>query len=121
MYLVENQGDPFHNYENAVEKGSFRFGDVLWYLLITASTVGYGDYYPQTDIGKIFGILVIACNYYATCPPPYLLFIFLVGVGGFAAMVPELATLLASGSKYGGQYKVGGGKGAFLEIFTFFH
>ena len=64
MYLVENQGDPFHNYENAVEKGSFRFGDVLWYLLITASTVGYGDYYPQTDIGKIFGILVIACNYY---------------------------------------------------------
>ena len=64
IYLLENQGDSFHNYENAVEKGSFRFGDVLWYLLITASTVGYGDYYPQTDIGKIFGILVIACNYY---------------------------------------------------------
>ena len=32
--------------------------------------------------------------------------VFLVGVGGFAAMVPELATLLSSGSKYGGRYKV---------------
>ena len=27
-------------------------------------------------------------------------------------MVPELATLLASGSKYGGQYQVGGGVGS---------
>ena len=27
-------------------------------------------------------------------------------MGGFAAMVPELATLLGSGGKYGGRYKV---------------
>ena len=78
MYLVENQGDPFHDYENAVEKGSFRFADVLWYLVITASTVGYGDYFPQTDIGKIFGILVIACKYCIPARPPCLtLFPFL--------------------------------------------
>lgn len=35
IYLLENQGDPFHNYSNAREKGEFRFADVLWYLIIT--------------------------------------------------------------------------------------
>ena len=25
IYLLENQGDPFHDYENAREKGEFRF------------------------------------------------------------------------------------------------
>ena len=64
IYLLENQGDPFHNYENAREKGEFRFADVLWFLMITASTVGYGDYFPVTDLGKIFGIFFISSKKY---------------------------------------------------------
>ena len=60
IYLLENQGDPFHDYTNAREKGEFRFADILWYLIITASTIGYGDYFPVTDLGKIFAIFYIS-------------------------------------------------------------
>ena len=62
IYLLENQGDFFHDYENAVDKGGFRFVDSLWYLMITASTVGYGDFFPVTDFGKCFAILFISSN-----------------------------------------------------------
>ena len=63
LYLLENQGDPFHDYENARDKGSFRFGDVIWFLIITASTVGYGDYFPVTDLGKIFGVFYLGSRF----------------------------------------------------------
>ena len=60
IYLLENQGDPFHHYENARPAGEFRYVDAIWFLLITASTVGYGDFFPVTDLGKIFGIFYLA-------------------------------------------------------------
>ena len=62
IYLLENQGDPFHDYENARPAGEFRYVDAIWFLLITASTVGYGDFFPLTDLGKIFGIFYLARN-----------------------------------------------------------
>jgi voltage-gated potassium channel len=33
--------------------------DAFWYTLVTASTVGYGDVTPATEIGKVFGISVV--------------------------------------------------------------
>ena len=63
IYLLENQGDFFHDYTNAREYGEFRFADILWYLIITASTIGYGDYFPVTDLGKIFGIFYISSKF----------------------------------------------------------
>lgn len=35
------------------------FGDGIWYLLVTVSTIGYGDYFPISPIGKIVGIVFI--------------------------------------------------------------
>lgn len=31
------------------------FSDAYWYMIITLTTVGYGDYYPSTGFGKLIG------------------------------------------------------------------
>lgn len=33
--------------------------DALWFSIVTLTTVGYGDSYPITPVGKIFGLLFI--------------------------------------------------------------
>ena len=33
--------------------------DGVWWAIITASTIGYGDYVPSTIAGRIFGILLV--------------------------------------------------------------
>lgn len=35
------------------------FTDALWYSLVTISTVGYGDLYPVTPVGRILGVVFI--------------------------------------------------------------
>jgi voltage-gated potassium channel len=33
--------------------------DALWYLVVTISTIGYGDRYPTTNLGRIIGTVVL--------------------------------------------------------------
>ena len=35
------------------------FSDAIWYSIVTLTTVGYGDFFPVTVIGKILGLTVI--------------------------------------------------------------
>jgi len=56
--------------------------DALWYVIVTISTVGYGDKYPVTNGGRMVGTLII-----------------IVGVGIFGTFTGYLANLFLSPSK----------------------
>lgn len=43
----------YHNIEH------FSYLDALYFCVITLTTVGYGDLYPTTDLGKMFTILYV--------------------------------------------------------------
>jgi Ion transport protein len=56
--------------------------DALWYVIVTISTVGYGDQYPVTNGGRFFGS-----------------FIIVIGVGIFGTFTGYLANLFLAPSK----------------------
>jgi voltage-gated potassium channel len=56
--------------------------DAVWYVIVTISTVGYGDRYPTTGTGRIIGALII-----------------LVGVGIFGTFTGFLANFFLSPAK----------------------
>ena len=41
----------------------FRYWDTVYWLIITASTIGYGDYFPTTDLAKIFMIFYLSGHF----------------------------------------------------------
>src|SRR5262249_55269954 len=53
--------------------------DACWYVIVTISTVGYGDKYPVTNAGRILGSIIIV-----------------VGVGIFGTFTGYLATTFLS-------------------------
>ncbi len=50
IFLIEHS-DPNSNIKT--------FTDAIWYTIVTLTTVGYGDYYPVTNGGKILGLFII--------------------------------------------------------------
>ena len=46
--------------ESRAENGNIKnASDALWYSLVTMSTVGYGDRFPVTNLGRIIGSIII--------------------------------------------------------------
>ena len=59
--------------------------DAVWYVIVTMSTVGYGDFYPVTGLGHLIGGLIIV-----------------VGVGVFGTLTGFLANAFLSPSAASG-------------------
>jgi len=56
--------------------------DALWYTIVTIATVGYGDTFPVTNLGRLLGAMII-----------------IVGVGIFGTFTGYLANLFLGPSK----------------------
>jgi voltage-gated potassium channel len=54
-------------------------GDALWWALVTLTTVGYGDYYPTTVMGRIAAV-----------------FVMVLGVGIIGSLASIMASVLVS-------------------------
>jgi voltage-gated potassium channel len=52
-------------------------GDALWWAIVTITTVGYGDFYPVTTLGRLTGV-----------------FVMFAGVGIIGALASILASIL---------------------------
>ncbi|XP_055381112.1 calcium-activated potassium channel slowpoke isoform X27 [Condylostylus longicornis] len=89
IHLLENSGDPF-DFKNPHQ---LSYWTCVYFLIVTMSTVGYGDVYCETVLGRTF-----------------LVFFLLVGLAMFASSIPEIIELVGSGSKYGGELKREHGK-----------
>jgi voltage-gated potassium channel len=46
-------------FEHGTNQGFRSLGDVIWWTIVTASTVGYGDKVPETSGGRVIAILVV--------------------------------------------------------------
>ncbi|XP_042209893.1 calcium-activated potassium channel slowpoke-like isoform X33 [Homarus americanus] len=84
IHLLENSGDPLE-FENAQP---LSYWTCVYFLIVTMSTVGYGDVYCHTVFGRTF-----------------LVFFLLVGLAVFASWIPEITEIVGNRSKYGGEYK----------------
>ncbi|XP_018377729.1 PREDICTED: calcium-activated potassium channel slowpoke isoform X12 [Trachymyrmex cornetzi] len=84
IHLLENSGDPF-DFANPQQ---LSYWTCVYFLIVTMSTVGYGDVYCQTVLGRTF-----------------LVFFLLVGLAIFASCIPEIIDLIGTRNKYGGTLK----------------
>lgn len=53
---VENSGDPWDNFQNSQ---ALSYWECVYLLMVTMSTVGYGDVYAKTTLGRLFMVFFI--------------------------------------------------------------
>ncbi|RWS12446.1 calcium-activated potassium channel slowpoke-like isoform X10 [Dinothrombium tinctorium] len=84
IHLFENSGDPLE-FENI---HSITYFECIYFLIVTMSTVGYGDIFCETTLGRVFIVLFI-----------------LVALVVFTSCIPEILELVGSGPKYAGEFR----------------
>ncbi|KAJ1477485.1 hypothetical protein T484DRAFT_1821048, partial [Baffinella frigidus] len=94
VHMLENLGNPagwadgnenlFHSNEN------FTFFKAIWFVMVTVSTVGYGDVYPISILGQISGMCFIVG-----------------GVVFFGSRTSRIATLLNDAASGLGRFSAG--------------
>nr|ADD16639.1 calcium-activated potassium channel variant Slo 4.5-UTR [Gallus gallus] len=90
IHLVENSGDPWENFQNNQQ---LTYWECVYLLMVTMSTVGYGDVYAKTTLGRLF-----------------MVFFILGGLAMFASYVPEIIELIGNRKKCGGSYSAISGR-----------
>ena len=85
IHLLEVTGDPWRDFNN--QRCDLTYQDYIYFIIVTISTVGYGDISPQTETGRVFIIILI------------ILSIFLV-----AFLIPAVTEVLSQWSPYSGSY-----------------
>lgn len=85
IHLLEVTGDPWRDFNN--QRCDLTYQDYIYFIIVTISTVGYGDISPQTETGRVFIIVLI------------ILSIFLV-----AYLIPAVSEVLSQWSPYSGSY-----------------
>ncbi|XP_029459118.1 calcium-activated potassium channel subunit alpha-1-like [Rhinatrema bivittatum] len=84
IHLVENSGDPWAVTPNSQNVSYF---DCVYLMMVTMSTVGYGDISSKTVIGRVF-----------------MVFYIFGGFALFANYVPEIVKMAGRHNKYDGSY-----------------
>ena len=76
IHLLESTGDPWNNFDN---QQSNTFLEYAYFIMVTMSTVGYGDYFAMTAIGRAF-----------------MTFFIIAGIAFFAFALPNLVDLVVN-------------------------
>ena len=93
IFMLENLGNP-PGWEDGPEgKQNLSLMKAAWFVIVTVSTVGFGDISPVSFIGKIAGIVFIV-----------------VGVWFFSSSLGRISGLLQSQAEGRGRYSIGWGK-----------
>ncbi|KAM6965342.1 calcium-activated potassium channel subunit alpha-1-like [Aplochiton taeniatus] len=84
IHIVETSGDPWLDHFNGHAHSYF---ECIYFIIVTMSTVGYGDVRMTTTCGLIF-LSIFIC----------------IGLALFASYVPEVAEIIINRKKHGGRY-----------------
>uniref|UniRef100_A0A4W5REY6 BK channel n=1 Tax=Hucho hucho TaxID=62062 RepID=A0A4W5REY6_9TELE len=90
IHLLENSGDPWLDFSNPQPLYYF---ECVYFLVVTMSTVGYGDVELRTTLGRFFVVI----------------FIF-IGLGLFANFVPEVVQIIINRKRFDGSFTGVSGK-----------
>ncbi|XP_055343003.1 calcium-activated potassium channel subunit alpha-1-like [Paramacrobiotus metropolitanus] len=91
FHLLENSGDPF--YGLAGNKQNLSYWEFVYFCVVTASTVGYGDIVCYTVFGRIFNAIFIMST-----------------LAVVASVIPDIFRIISNRKKYAGHYESPSGK-----------